>query len=434
MRRGLLLVAACVVMCVAAGPAWGHATLRATSPSFREQVERGPRVLMLRFDQHVTVPWVRVFDGVGHNYAGTARVTGRQVVARVAPLRRGVYTVRWRALSADSHTVAGVFTFGVGVPAPPPTEAYGSSGPTRTEHVVRWLYFLSLALLLGGLGFRLVCLRGIKLPPRVEKRLALTAAIGVVGVLEVGILAFCLRAEDALQLPFGQFLYGDLSPIAGGTRFGTAFVAMTLGYALVAALLYLAWLLDRALLLVPAFAVALGFASGLSLSGHSAVDAGASWKSQLADWVHLSAASLWLGGLVTMLAAVWPLAPELRRVAFARFSQLATVLIALIIVAGIYLSVLRLPHLSALWSEDYGRVLLVKLSLVSVALAWGGFHRFVVGPALARAGDSFAARVGRSLAGEAVVGAAVLLAAAVLVDSKPPPQPASPPDTRAVAR
>ena len=104
--------------------------------------------------------------------------------------------------------------------------------------------------------------------------------LGVVAVLEVGIVAFLLRAEDALQLPFGRLLYGDLSPIAGGTRFGTAFIAMTLGFALVAALLYLAWLLERRVLLWLAFALALVFASGLSLSGHSAADAGSSWKSR----------------------------------------------------------------------------------------------------------------------------------------------------------
>ena len=93
-------------------------------------------------------------------------------------------------------------------------------------------------------------------------------------MLEVGIVAFLLRAEDALQLPFGRLLYGDLSPIAGGTRFGTAFIAMTLGFALVAALLFLAWLTDRRALLWAAFALGLVFASGLSLSGHSAADAG----------------------------------------------------------------------------------------------------------------------------------------------------------------
>ena len=47
-----------------------------------------------------------------------------------------------------------------------------------------------------------------------------STGIGAVVVLETGIVAFLLRAEDALQLPFGRFLYGDLSPIAGGTRFG----------------------------------------------------------------------------------------------------------------------------------------------------------------------------------------------------------------------
>ena len=49
---------------------------------------------------------------------------------------------------------------------------------------------------------------------------------------------------------------------------------MTLGFAIVTALLFLAWLLERRALLWAAFVLALGFASGLSLSGHSAADTG----------------------------------------------------------------------------------------------------------------------------------------------------------------
>jgi copper transport protein len=428
------LIVVTVVTLAFPAQAMAHATLRKAEPSFRAELARGPADVQLQFDQIVTLPSIRVLDAKGRQHAGPTLSEGRVIVAPVGTLARGVYTVRWHATSADSHAVGGVFTFGVAVPAPPPTQAYGAVGPTRTEHVVRWLYFLSLALLLGGLGFRLLCLRGLALPAAVEKRLALVTGAGVVAVLEVGILAFCLRAEDALQFPFGQFLYGDLSPISGGTRFGVAFVAMTLGYALVAALLFLAWLTDRPRAFLPAaFAIALGFASGLSLSGHSAVDAGASWKSQLADWVHLSAASLWLGGLVTMLVAVWPVAPALRRVAFLRFSRLATVLVALIVCAGVYLSVLRLPRVSDLWQASYGQVLLVKLALVSVALGWGAFHHLFVRPALERGGDAFLGRVGRSLAGESLVGMAVLLAAAVLVDSAPP-QPVHAPPAQAVPR
>src|SRR5262249_30871647 len=147
---------------------------------------------------------------------------------------------------------------------PPPTEAAGASGPTTSEDVVRWLYFAALALLVGGLGFRLLILRD-PVPPALEKRFYLVAGIGAVAVLEVGIVAFILRAEDALQLPFVRLLYGDLSPIASGTSFGEAFIAMTLGFAGVAAILFLGWLTDRKWLLWTAFVLGLGMASGLSL-------------------------------------------------------------------------------------------------------------------------------------------------------------------------
>jgi copper transport protein len=356
------------------------------------------------------------------------------VIAAVRELPTGDYTIRWHALSADAHVVSGVWTFGVRVPALPPTEAYGATGPSTTENVVRWLYFLSLALVIGSLGFRLLCLRGFALPPRVEKRLYALSGIGVVGVLELGILAFCLRCEDVLQLPFGKFLYGDLSPISAGTRFGKAFIVMTLAFALVAALVYLAWLTDREVLLVPALLMSVGFASGLSLSGHDAVDPGSTWKSELADWVHLTAASLWIGGLVSLVVAVWLVAPGLRREAFRRFSRLATVLIAFVLAAGTYLSIVRLPHLADLWTQGYGQVLLVKLSLVAVLLGWGGVHHFIVRPRLERASDGVLTRVGRSMLGESTVAIAVLLVAAILTDSKPPPQPTGPPAAQAVRR
>src|SRR4029079_3060042 len=151
---------------------------------------------------------------------------------------------------------------------------------------------------------------------------------------------------------------GDLSSISSGTRFGVAFTAMTLGYALVAAFVFLAWLTDRRFLLWPALVLGIGFASGLSLSGHSAVDAGASWLSELADWVHLTAAALWVGGLIQLAFVVWPTGPELRRRAFLSFARLAPALIAVLLGAGIYLSVLRLPSVSDLWTQGYGQILL----------------------------------------------------------------------------
>jgi putative copper export protein len=196
---------------------------------------------------------------------------------------------------------------------------------------------------------------------------------------------------------------------------------MTIGFVLVATFVYFAWLFERAVLLWPAFALALLFSSGLSLSGHQAADRGSSVATELADWVHLSAALLWVGGLTMLALCVWPLARELRRNAFLRFSRLATLLIAVLLAAGIYLSIVRLPDLDDLWTTRYGQVLLVKIGLVSLALLWGAFHHFVARPALAEERLSpWTGRLGRTLGGEVSVAMAILLAAAILVNAKPP--------------
>jgi copper transport protein len=424
MRR---LALAVLVALAFPASAFAHANLDGTSPNYRQRLQSAPRAVVLHFDQSVQAEpnAIVVKNEFGKTLSATASAHGQTVRVPLKRLPRGPYTVRWHVLSEDGHVVSGVFTFGVRANAPPPTEAYGSSGPTTTEHIVRWAYFLSLALLLGGLGFRLLV--GREEPPAAERRFYAIVGLGVVATLEVGIVAFILRAEDALQLPFVRLLYGDLSSISSGTRFGVAFIAMTLGYALVAAFVFLGWLTDRRFLLWPALVLGIGFASGLSLSGHSAVDPGSSWRSELADWAHLSAAALWIGGLVQLAFVVWPKAPLLRRTALLRFSRLAGGLIAIVLGAGIYLSIVRLPQLSDLWTAGYGRVLLVKLGLVGLALTWGAVHHFVAQSV--RAGTTglsegpILTRLPRSLAGESAVGMAILLAAAVLVDSKPPPRP-----------
>jgi copper transport protein len=414
--------------------ALAHATLETTTPKYRATVSTSPRSISLGFDQYV-----KALPGSIQLYSAAQRVRvlrvwsdGRYVKASLPRLPRGPYTVRWHALSGDGHVVSGVFTFGVRARAPAVSDAFGSSGPTRSEDLVRWLYFLALALLLGGLGFRLLVLRG-PISPRAERRFFVLTGIGVVSTINIGIVAFILRAEDALQLPFARLLYGDLKPIAQ-SRFGTAFIAMTLGFALVSALLFAAWLLDRSVLLWPAFLLGLAFASGLSLSGHSSADAGSSWKSELADWAHLSAACLWIGGLVQLTLVVWPLLPGARRSAFLSFSRLATVCVGVLLVAGVYLSILRLPHLHDLWTTGYGQVLLVKIGLVSLAFAWGGLHKLVAVPAVTRGSGGILVRLRGSMLGESMVGMAVLLAAAVLVNSKPPTQPAPAPPAASTVR
>jgi copper transport protein len=128
--------------------------------------------------------------------------------------------------------------------------------------------------------------------------------------------------------------------------------------------------------------------------------------------------------------------PDARREAFLAFSRLATVCVGVLLAAGIYLAILRLPQLKDLWTTNYGEVLVVKIGLVVLALAWGGVHKLVAVPALAGGKEGrMLPRLRGSLLGESMVGMAVLLVAAVLVDAKPPVPPApTPPAASSVPR
>ena len=116
MRRAAVVTLLALAFPAAAS---AHATLRFTTPSFRAELQHGPPVIRLQFDQRVKVlpGAVKVLNDAGKEFAAPARARGTEVVARVGALPRGAYTVRWQALSADSHVVSGVWTFGVRVPA-----------------------------------------------------------------------------------------------------------------------------------------------------------------------------------------------------------------------------------------------------------------------------------------------------------------------------
>ena len=289
---------------------------------------------------------------------------------------------------------------------------------TWRDDLARWLLFASLALLLGVVGIRLLVLPAV-VDPRVERRVHLLGTLGAVAAVNAGIAGFVIRSANALQVSGVDLLYADLSPFAESTRFGIAFLVTTLGYGACLTILAVAWALDRPSLRWPAFLLALALVWGYPLSGHQATEPNASVVGQVADWVHLVSAMLWAGGVLTLAVVVWPLAPDLRRAAFLRFSRIAVGLVAVLVAAGTVVAIERLPAVSDLWETSYGVTLLVKIGLVLVALAWGGIHHTFVRPRLERGERT--PGLGRSLLGESAVAMAVLLAAAVLVNGAPPP-------------
>ena len=175
-----------------------------------------------------------------------------------------------------------------------------------------------------------------------------------------------------------------------------------------------------------------------SATGHPA-DQGQWTAPEWVDWVHLMAASVWVGGLFAMTVAIFPflsqahLSPPVRLTLVERLSSLAVVALACILVTGALSAYHYLGGFRPLFHSAYGHILLVKLGLVAIAIALGAANRFLFVPRIRAAGDKRPARpvaheaspralahLTRSVAIETVFLVAALIAAAVLLHGMPP--------------
>ncbi|MFJ6832737.1 copper resistance CopC/CopD family protein [Streptomyces sp. NPDC091209] len=92
------------------------------------------------------------------------------------------------------------------------------------------------------------------------------------------------------------------------------------------------------------------------------------------DILHLLAVAVWLGGLSTLVVALFraPADAQIEATAVRRFSRLAFGAVLVLVSTGIYQSWRQLGSWSALTDTTYGQLLLVKVGLVAllVGIAW----------------------------------------------------------------
>jgi copper transport protein len=139
-----------------------------------------------------------------------------------------------------------------------------------------------------------------------------------------------------------------------------------------------------------------------------------------ADWLHATAASAWMGGLLGFSALlIGPLRKmpaetrmELLGRAVPRFSTLATLSVVVLLITGIYASLLHVPSFSALIGTPYGRALIMKLGMVALILPIGAINLMDRGR-----NDSF----GRMVGAEVILALGVFIATGFLTGLTPPP-------------
>ncbi|MFC8695926.1 copper resistance CopC/CopD family protein [Streptomyces parvus] len=377
-----------------AGPASAHAALTGSDPSDGAVVDTAPKQVTLSFSEAIAVgdDSIRVLDPSGKRADTEAEPrdlseggTVRYGVSLHSGLPDGTYTVAWQAISADSHPISGAFTFSIGAPsdtavALPSQEAGG--GPVGVVYdIARYTAYGGFVLLVGGSAFVLVCWRGgaTALPMQrlvVRGWLALTAATLVMLLL---------------RNPYtGSGKFADAFDLAGlqsvlDTKPGAALVSRLL--LLGAAALFIAVLFGTYArrederekkdltfgLAVGGGVVATGIAATWAMSEHASTGIQANIAMPV-DVLHLLAVAAWLGGLASLLVALYR-TPDIGSAAVRRFSAVAFGSVVVLAATGIYQSWRQVGSWSALTGTRYGQLLILKVALIAVLLAVAWFSR-----------------------------------------------------------
>ncbi len=395
--RCLVLLAGLVLLLLlgTALPASAHPTLLSTTPEAGYSVGTTPDRITLVFDEPVTVdPRAVRLENDGGEPVATSEVSREQgdrrlTVSVLDDLPAGRYVVRWRVTAQDGDVVDSGFDFAVATrSAGLQGRQDGGTAGLPLVAALRWLFFLGLVGLVGGLvGERLA---GRTIPDAARPRSLVRPAAAVGLLATVGLLMHLTltanggRAGYLLALEAAGLLTIVLAGDAARWWFSTAAVLIVVG--------------------------------AESVRNHLGTQHGAAGAVVLAT--HLLAISGWIGTLVHLLrvAGANRGGTVQLRPAFLGYARLALALLLVVAATGTVGALLLVPTLYALTGTAYGRTLLTKLALVAVvaALAWSARRRLARSP-------STVEKVARL---EAITLVAVLAVTAVLI-SLPTPAPAT---------
>jgi copper transport protein len=433
--RRLLALAPLAALLAGPGGAWGHAVLTHSTPHRGQSVEQAPPRVQFDFNEPVEVSFgaVRVFDEDGDRVdeGGIERPDGSATSVAVElrdGLGDGVYTGTYRVVSADGHPVSGGFSFGVGEALPT-----GGSAPSVADlleetdagpavegayGVARGLHYAALLFLIGAFAFAALLRPRAGLSPRWPRRSVIAAAVIGLASAIAGI-----GLQGALGAGVGLDRLLDSAVLEGSldTRAGEAWAIRAAAWLVVLILVATAprrpqrWLVGIA-------GVALGVvAVSMPLAGHAETQSPAGLLVPT-DLLHLLAAGLWLGGLLTVTALYWPrgdAGPDHEAAAAtAAFSRVALPSMLILVAAGILQGWIYLGSLTEILSGTYAIALLSKLVLVAAIVASATRARRAVGRL---AGETAAAAgLRRVMRVEIAMAVLVLAATAVLVRAAPP--------------
>lgn len=373
------LVAMLVAMVVLAMPgrALAHAALVATDPADGAVLTQGPGQFSLTFSEPVSPLVLTLVRPDGSQLALTSFRLKDQTVEIDNPetLKSGTHVLSWRVVSVDGHPVGGSALFSIGAPSAAPVAGEAVDWTLRAMvWVARLFLYAGLFLGVGG-AFALAWLAEGR---RCGQRFV--AAALLFGLASAP-LSLGLQGLDGLGAPLAQFA----APTVWKTALETSFVwTVVIGLiALGLALVSLAG--PSGLRKLSASAALLAVGAALAVSGHASA-AEPQWLTRPLVFLHGTAIAFWAGSLAPLGLALRQ-QPAEGKVFLRRFSRAILPVVAVLAASGIVLAIIQVQQPEALIHTAYGRLLLLKLTLLLFLFTLAAINRWTL-TAPAEAGDT----------------------------------------------
>ena len=259
--------------------------------------------------------------------------------------------------------------------------------------VIRGVHFAATAVMTGTLIFREVVAEAASCSARPAAIIVRTQTLRVAWIFLAvaaasGMIGLLLAAASMSGLSFGESMTLDvLSTVVNETQFGrVSEIRLVLAVIIAGGLAYDRFPLARGL----ALAMSLGFTAALAWTGHAGSTAGAMGILHLAaDTLHLLAAAIWMGGLVSLVLLLsvsrndqTDAGVSFARDATQRFSTMGVAIVVVVLATGIINAWILVGSWQALIVTDYGRLLMLKVALFGVMLLTAAVNRFWLTPRL----------------------------------------------------
>jgi len=393
-----------------------HATLIRSNPENQAKLQRAPIRVTLNFsegiERRLTKIEVRNSEGERVDDGEIAFDDDDPAFASIGlePLDPGLYTVEYSNVSTvDGHPWSGLFEFIILNPdgsVPPDAEFSGAREegtellPEPVDAALKWIAMTALAVVAGAGLFVLIVYRPAARflydPPyrtvvEAGERWFVNVAHALLPISFIASTLLIIATVSRFETDTGLWDY--LTGVRSGQYRGIQLLLIVATLAGADLLLLASSRRVREIGAAIAVAAAFGALFFYPMVSHAAAGAGRFW-SVTSDYIHISAASLWLGMLVMLPPVLRARQAEgaqrylFQANVFDRFSIAAGLSVVAVMASGIFNALVEFPEFSALYETTYGRVLIVKLAIMTPLLAVAGLNAYLLKPRLTRTIDA----------------------------------------------